>query len=70
MVTQNRSGVPPRCASCRNELVVIGLQVDGSELEMRSCAVCDTRTWHLGARPIDRETALTQVGEAAARRRR
>jgi hypothetical protein len=70
VVTQNWSGAVPECPVCRQELVVIGLRVDGSDLQMRSCAVCDTRTWHLGARPVDRRTALAQVGQASTRHRR
>lgn len=61
---------PERCRSCGGELVVIGLLVDGSNLVMRSCAPCDTRTWQLGRDEVDVETALNEVGHSVGRRRR
>jgi transcription elongation factor Elf1 len=58
------------CPTCGDEVVVIGLVVDGSNLVMRSCATCDTRTWHLGREAVDVEAVLAAVGHSAGRRRR
>jgi transcription elongation factor Elf1 len=60
---------PEACDQCGRELVVISLLVDGTNLVMRSCATCDTRTWHLGSCAVDLETALSEVGQAAGRQR-
>lgn len=59
-----------RCPQCDGELVVIGLVVDGTNLVMRACATCDTRSWHLGPQRIDLDTVLDAVGSSSARRRR
>ena len=61
---------PELCDRCRRQVVVIGFVLDGTRLVMRSCATCDTRTWHLGSRPVDLDTALTAVGHGAGRSRR
>lgn len=58
------------CGRCGQEVVVIALVVDGTNLEMRSCATCDTRTWHLGRQAVDVNAVLAAVGHSAGRRRR
>ncbi len=58
-----------RCATCGNEAVAIAMHVDGTDLVMRSCDNCDTRTWSLGGAPIELGNALEQVGLHAGRRR-
>lgn len=45
------------------------MHVDGTDLVMRSCDNCDTRTWALGGAPIELDTALDEVGLRAGRRR-
>ena len=64
-----RPATPERCATCGGEIVTIGMLVDGSNLVMRSCARCDTRTWQLGSDPVDLDTALAEVGQTVGRRR-
>ena len=65
----NDHGRPEHCARCGTEVVVIGLLVDGTNLVMRACATCDTRTWHLGHEAVDVDTVLDAVGHSAGRRR-
>lgn len=71
MANAGRPVNPPEpCPRCGTELVVIGLLVDGSNLLMRSCDTCDTRTWQLGPQPVDLDTALDEVGHVSGRQRR
>lgn len=58
-----------RCATCGHQAVAISMHVDGTDLVMRSCDNCDTRTWALGGAPIELDTALDEVGLRAGRRR-
>lgn len=58
-----------RCATCGHEAVAIAMAVDGTDLVMRSCDHCDTRTWALGGAPIALDTALEEVGLRSGRRR-
>lgn len=57
------------CPTCTSELVTISITVDGNELDMMSCSVCDTRTWSHAGRPVDLPFALSEVGQHAGRQR-
>lgn len=65
--TTPRSGKP--CEVCKAELSIITINVDGTDLLMESCDVCDVRRWQLAGERIDLQDALDHVGEHAGRRR-
>jgi hypothetical protein len=70
MSLRNSPTSPPEaCPACGAELVVIALLVDGSNLLMRSCDGCDTRSWQLGPDRVGLDQALTEVGHSVGRRR-
>lgn len=58
------------CETCRNELVEIGLTIDGSRLVMRSCSTCDTRSWHRDGDPVHLDGVLTDISAVPTRYRR
>ncbi len=60
---------PHHCRNCANEIVSIGLLVDGSDLQMFSCATCDTRSWQRAGSDIDLAAALSEFETHAGRRR-
>lgn len=64
---RERTGKP--CAVCKAELSIIRINVDGNDLLMESCDVCDVRRWQLAGERIDLQDALDHVGEHAGRRR-
>lgn len=59
-----------RCTACGHELVEIGLTVDGSRLVMRSCSVCDTRSWHRDGEAIAIDGVLHDISSVPTRYRR
>ena len=67
-----RSTRPPeiRCTSCGETVVEINLLIDGEELTMRSCSVCDTRSWHRGGAPVDLGGILADLSSSPTRYRR
>lgn len=58
------------CATCGKELVEIGLTIDGSRLVMRSCADCDTRSWHRDGETVELEGVLADLSSMPTRYRR
>jgi len=58
------------CANCENELVEIGLTIDGSRLVMRSCATCDTRSWHRDGEVVELDGVLADLSSTPTRYRR
>lgn len=58
-----------KCQACGEDVVAIGLLVDGSDLQMFSCDNCDVRSWRRGGRDIDLGVALGEFEEHAGRRR-
>ncbi|UDY35616.1 hypothetical protein [Dermatobacter hominis] len=58
------------CQVCRNELVEIGLVIDGSRLVMRSCSTCDSRSWHRDGEHIELDGVLTDLSSVPTRYRR
>jgi hypothetical protein len=58
------------CHSCGNELVEIGLTVDGHRLMMRSCGDCDIRSWHRDGEAVDLDGVLTDLSATKTRYRR
>ncbi len=58
------------CQVCRNELVEIGLTIDGSRLVMRSCSNCDARSWHRDGEHIELDGVLTDLSSVPTRYRR
>ena len=59
-----------KCPVCNNEMVEIGLTVDGSGLVMRSCSVCDTRTWHRDGDEVDLDGVLHDISSVPTRYKR
>jgi len=55
---------------CNNEMVEIGLTVDGSGLVMRSCSACDTRTWHRDGEEVDLDGVLHDISSVPTRYKR
>lgn len=58
------------CEVCANEVVEIGLNVDGSRLVMRSCSVCDTRSWLRDGDGVELEGVLHDLSSVPTRYRR
>lgn len=58
------------CEICGNEVVEIGLNVDGSRLLMRSCSVCDTRSWSRDGDGIELDGVLHDISSVPTRYRR
>ena len=57
------------CQECKTPTVVIRLNIDGYTLLMQSCETCDIRSWNLRGETIDRQSAISEVGDSLARRR-
>jgi hypothetical protein len=51
-------------------VVEIGLSVDGSRLVMRSCSVCDTRSWHRDGEAVGIDGVLHDISSVPTRYRR
>jgi hypothetical protein len=64
------SGNGPVCDACGQELVEIGLLIDGEKLTMRSCGGCDRRSWHRGAEQVDLGGVLADLSSTPTRYRR
>jgi hypothetical protein len=58
------------CEVCSHEVVEIGLNVDGSRLVMRSCSVCDTRTWSRDGDGVALDGVLHDLSSVPTRYRR
>jgi hypothetical protein len=58
------------CRACGNEIVEIGLTIDGSDLTMRSCSVCDTRSWHRDGESVALDGVLHDLSAVPTRYRR
>lgn len=58
------------CDVCANEVVEIGLNVDGARLVMRSCSVCDTRSWQRDGDGVDLDGVLHDLSSVPTRYRR
>ncbi len=58
------------CRSCGNETVEIALTIDGSNLTMRSCSICDTRSWHRDGRSVELDGVLHDLSSVPTRYRR
>jgi len=58
------------CTVCGNEDVEIGLTIDGSRLIMRSCSVCDTRSWLRDGDQVDLDGVLHDISAVPTRYRR
>lgn len=59
-----------KCPVCGNEMVEIGLTVDGSDLVMRNCSECETRTWHRGDEEVDLDGVLHDISSVPTRYKR
>lgn len=60
----------PTCTGCGQGVVEINLLIDGDELTMRSCANCDTRSWHRGGLPVHLGGVLADLSSSPTRYRR
>jgi hypothetical protein len=58
------------CRECGHEQIEIGLMIDGSRLMMRSCSVCDTRSWHRDGESVELEGVLHDISAVPTRYRR
>lgn len=58
------------CQRCGNEMVEIGLTIDGSRLVMRSCSTCDTRSWRRDGETVELDGVLTDISSVPTRYRR
>ena len=58
------------CRACGNETVEISMSIDGSSLTMRSCSLCDARSWHRDGEVVDLHGLLADLSSAQIRYRR
>lgn len=58
------------CRDCGHEQVEIGLEIDGSRLIMRSCSICDTRSWHRDGESVKLQGVLHDISSVPTRYRR
>ena len=58
------------CRACGNETVEIALTIDGSNLTMRSCSICDTRSWHRDGKSVAFDGVLHDLSSVPTRYRR
>lgn len=58
------------CRACGNETVEIALTIDGSKLTMRSCSVCDSRSWHRDGESVKLDGVLHDISAVPTRYRR
>lgn len=58
------------CDCCDGPLVEINLLIDGEALTMRSCSLCDTRSWHRGDDRIELAGVLADLSATRTRYRR
>ncbi len=59
-----------RCGGCNQIVVSINLLIDGEELTMRSCSICDRRSWHRGGEPVNLSGILADLSSSPTRYRR
>jgi|GEM_PF-496923 len=59
-----------QCTACGDALVEINLLIDGEQLTMRSCSICDTRSWHRGDTEVDLGGVLADLSSTRTRYRR
>jgi hypothetical protein len=50
--------------------VEIGLTIDGARIMMRSCSVCDTRSWHRDGEAVELDGVLHDISAVPTRYRR
>ena len=60
----------PLCSECGDAVVEINLLIDGERLTMRSCSVCDTRSWHRGGAQVELGGVLADLSSTRTRYRR
>lgn len=58
------------CPSCGDDVVEIGLTVDGHRLVMVSCSNCDLRSWHRDGEVVKIDGVLTDLSATRTRYRR
>ncbi|KAA0232954.1 MAG: hypothetical protein JJLCMIEE_03429 [Acidimicrobiales bacterium] len=58
-----------QCPRCDAPLVEIAILIDGDEVKMRSCTVCDSRSWHRFDRPTDLGEVLDGLTDETERRK-
>ncbi|MFV0316659.1 MAG: hypothetical protein ACK5O2_06815 [Microthrixaceae bacterium] len=58
------------CVNCGDEVVEIGLTVDGHHLTMLSCSQCDTRSWRRDGDSVAFDGVLTDLSATRTRYRR
>jgi hypothetical protein len=51
-------------------MVEIALTIDGSDLMMRSCSICDTRSWHRDGESVALDGVLHDISAVPTRYRR
>ena len=55
---------------CHHEQVEIALTIDGAKLFMRSCSICDVRSWRRDGEAVELDGLLLDISEAPTRYRR
>ena len=63
------AGGDERC-ECGEALVRIDLLIDGEDITMRSCSVCDRRSWHRGGEQVELKGVLADLSSLPTRYRR
>lgn len=58
------------CPQCDAPLVEIAILIDGDEVKMRSCTVCDRRSWHRLDGPTDLGEVLDDLTDERERIRK
>lgn len=61
---------PITCPECGDPVVEINLLIDGQAITMRSCAECDTRSWHRDGQEIELGGVLADLSSTPTRYRR
>ncbi|MEI7885940.1 MAG: hypothetical protein WCJ04_00985 [Actinomycetes bacterium] len=55
---------------CNHEQVEIALTIDGAKLFMRSCSICDVRSWRRDGESVELHGLLHDISEVPTRYRR
>ena len=69
-VTSETPWVVTGRAIAGNVDVEIALTIDGSDLMMRSCSICDTRSWHRDGESVALDGVLHDISAVPTRYRR
>ncbi|HKY14389.1 MAG TPA: hypothetical protein VJM33_05655 [Microthrixaceae bacterium] len=69
MLVEAPTRVDERCG-CGETLVRIDLLIDGDDITMRSCSVCDRRRWHRGGEQVELRVVLADLSSSPTRYRR